>query len=76
MVAWTRVMAVKVVLTGHIPDVLQVESPRFAAGLHGPKRKRIMTAGVLDDGTAVTEMGDCRKNVFVWENWEFSFHIY
>lgn len=72
MLAWTRAMAGKVVLTGHTPGILQVEPPRFAAGLGGHKKeKEVMSKGILDDGIPITEMGDCRKNMFVWENQEF-----
>lgn len=72
MLAWTRAMAGKVVLTGHTPGILHVEPPRFAAGLDGHKKEReVMSTGVLDDGIPITRMGDCGKNVFVWENQEF-----
>lgn len=52
--------------------IIAGRAPRFAAGLDGHKKEReVMSTGILDDGIPITEMGDCRKNMFVWENQEF-----
>lgn len=77
MVAWTKVMAVEVVLTGQILDIFCRESSRFTDRLNGQsiskrEEREVMLICILKDGIPITKMGDWRKKYICVGKSQFS----
>lgn len=81
LVAWTKVMAVEIVLTGHILDIFCRESPRFTDTLNGQsiskrEEREVMLVRILKDGIPITKTGDCRKKYICMGKSQVQFGAY